>query len=177
MYARFSLTKRYGDQMFAGDDRSKRVVKNAVYAGTIITHYRTQHANFQQPTPWRFPVRRVRRRSSSTTTATFARASCGRNSRRSPISITASARCGLRMNDRRNSRQSTAGTRVAHTSVSFTARCATRVAPNSTTFPRVPDTRKLVSRAEEDGPGREPKDRLSVRRGYHVVRSGRVVLA
>ena len=30
-------------------------MKNAVYAGTIITHYRTQHANFQQPTPWPFP--------------------------------------------------------------------------------------------------------------------------
>ena len=36
-------------------DLSKRFVKNAVYAGTIITHYRTQHANFQQPTPWPFP--------------------------------------------------------------------------------------------------------------------------
>ena len=49
------LTKRYGDRMFANDDRSKRFVKNAVYAGTITTHYRTQHANFQKPTPWAFP--------------------------------------------------------------------------------------------------------------------------
>src|SRR5688572_209603 len=56
MYAHVSkLTKRYGERMFAGDDRSKRFVKNAVYAGTIITHYRTQHANFSQPTPWPFP--------------------------------------------------------------------------------------------------------------------------
>ena len=56
MYAHVSkLTKRYGDRMFATDDTSKRFVKNAVYAGTIITHYRTQHANFQQPTPWPFP--------------------------------------------------------------------------------------------------------------------------
>src|SRR5918999_9937 len=55
MYAHVSkLTKRYGDRMFAADDRSKRVVKNAVYAGAIITHYRTQHANFQQPTAWPF---------------------------------------------------------------------------------------------------------------------------
>ena len=56
MYAHVSkLTKRYGDRMFAADDRSKRFVKNAVYAGAIITHYRTQHANFQQSTPWPFP--------------------------------------------------------------------------------------------------------------------------
>ncbi|HJU92238.1 MAG TPA: radical SAM protein [Pyrinomonadaceae bacterium] len=56
MYAHVSkLTKRYGDRMFARDDTSKRFVKNAVYAGAIITHYRTQHANFQQPTAWPFP--------------------------------------------------------------------------------------------------------------------------
>ena len=56
MYAHVAkLTKRYGDRMFADDDRSKRFVKNAVYAGTITTHYRTQHANFQQPTAWAFP--------------------------------------------------------------------------------------------------------------------------
>jgi hypothetical protein len=55
MYAHVSkLTKRYGERMFAADDRSKRFVKNALYAGAIITHYRTQHANFQQPTPWPF---------------------------------------------------------------------------------------------------------------------------
>jgi radical SAM protein with 4Fe4S-binding SPASM domain len=56
MYAHVSkLTKRYGERMFAADDRSKRFVKNAVYAGAIITHYRTQHSNFQQPTAWPFP--------------------------------------------------------------------------------------------------------------------------
>ena len=56
MYANVSkLTKRYGDRMFADDDRSKRFVKNAAYAGAIITHYRTQHANFEQSTAWPFP--------------------------------------------------------------------------------------------------------------------------
>ena len=35
MYEHVSkLTKRYGDRMFAGDDATKRFVKNAVYAGT-----------------------------------------------------------------------------------------------------------------------------------------------
>jgi MoaA/NifB/PqqE/SkfB family radical SAM enzyme len=56
MYAHAAkLTKRYGDRMFAADDASKRFVKNAAYVGTITTHYRTQHANFQQSTPWPFP--------------------------------------------------------------------------------------------------------------------------
>ena len=56
MYAKVAkLTKRYGDRMFADDDASKRFVKNVAYVGTITTHYRTQHANFQQPTPWPFP--------------------------------------------------------------------------------------------------------------------------
>jgi MoaA/NifB/PqqE/SkfB family radical SAM enzyme len=56
MYAHVSkLTKRYGDRMFANDDASRRFVKNAAYVGAITTHYRTQHANFQQSTPWPFP--------------------------------------------------------------------------------------------------------------------------
>ena len=56
MYAKVAnLTKRYGDRMFAGDDASKRFVKNVAYVGSITTHYRTQHANFQQSTPWPFP--------------------------------------------------------------------------------------------------------------------------
>jgi MoaA/NifB/PqqE/SkfB family radical SAM enzyme len=56
MYAHVSkLTKRYGERMFAADDAGKRFVKTSVYAGTIITHYRTQHENFQQPTAWPFP--------------------------------------------------------------------------------------------------------------------------
>lgn len=56
MYAYVSkLTKRYGDRMFAGDDASKRFVKNVAYVGAITTHYRTQHANFGEPTPWPFP--------------------------------------------------------------------------------------------------------------------------
>jgi MoaA/NifB/PqqE/SkfB family radical SAM enzyme len=56
MYAFVSkLTKRYGDRMFAGDDAAKRFVKNVAYVGAITTHYRTQHQNFSQPTPWPFP--------------------------------------------------------------------------------------------------------------------------
>lgn len=56
MYARVAaLTKRYGDRMFAEDDASKRFIKNVAYVGTITTHYRTQHANFGQPTAWPFP--------------------------------------------------------------------------------------------------------------------------
>jgi MoaA/NifB/PqqE/SkfB family radical SAM enzyme len=56
MYAHVArLTKRYGDRMFADDDASKRFVKNTAYVGSITTHYRTQHANFQKSTPWPFP--------------------------------------------------------------------------------------------------------------------------
>jgi MoaA/NifB/PqqE/SkfB family radical SAM enzyme len=56
MYAHVSrLTKRYGDRMFAEDDASRRFVKNVAYVGTITTHYRTQHENFQQPQAWPFP--------------------------------------------------------------------------------------------------------------------------
>jgi MoaA/NifB/PqqE/SkfB family radical SAM enzyme len=55
MYAYISqLTKRYGDRMFADDDATTRYVKNLAYVGTITTHYRTQHANFLQSTPWPF---------------------------------------------------------------------------------------------------------------------------
>jgi Fe-coproporphyrin III synthase len=49
------LTKLYGDRMFAKDDASKRFVKNVAYVGAITTHYRTQHANFQDSTAWPFP--------------------------------------------------------------------------------------------------------------------------
>ncbi|HKO59561.1 MAG TPA: radical SAM protein [Pyrinomonadaceae bacterium] len=56
MYAYVSqLTKRYGDRMFMLDDAAKRFVKNVAYVGTISTHYRTQHANFENPTAWPFP--------------------------------------------------------------------------------------------------------------------------
>ncbi len=56
MYARVSaLTKRYGERMFAGDDAASRFVKQLAYVGAITTHYRTQHANFAQPTAWPFP--------------------------------------------------------------------------------------------------------------------------
>jgi MoaA/NifB/PqqE/SkfB family radical SAM enzyme len=56
MYAYVSqLTKRYGDRMFAEDDGPKRFAKNVAYVGTITTHYRTQHANFDRTTAWPFP--------------------------------------------------------------------------------------------------------------------------
>ncbi len=56
MYARVSaLTKRYGDRMFANDDATRRFVKNIAYVGAITTHYRTQHSNFENQTPWPFP--------------------------------------------------------------------------------------------------------------------------
>jgi MoaA/NifB/PqqE/SkfB family radical SAM enzyme len=55
MYAYISkLTKRYGDRMFAGDDATKRFIKNVAYVGAITTHYRTQRANFARSTPWPF---------------------------------------------------------------------------------------------------------------------------
>jgi MoaA/NifB/PqqE/SkfB family radical SAM enzyme len=50
-----ALTKRYGDRMFSADAPDKRFVKNAAYVGTITTHYRTQHANFDGPSAWPFP--------------------------------------------------------------------------------------------------------------------------
>lgn len=49
------LTKRYGDRMFAPDERAKRFVKNLAYVGAITTHYRVQMANFTEPTAWGFP--------------------------------------------------------------------------------------------------------------------------
>ncbi|HEX8097311.1 MAG TPA: radical SAM protein [Pyrinomonadaceae bacterium] len=49
------LTRRYGDRMFAEDDALSRFVKNVAYVGTITTHYRTQHANFEHTTAWPFP--------------------------------------------------------------------------------------------------------------------------
>lgn len=56
MYAHVaSLTKRYGDRMFADDEASRRFVKNVAYVGAITTHYRTQHANFGAASAWPFP--------------------------------------------------------------------------------------------------------------------------
>ena len=55
LYTRVAaLTKRYGDRMFADDEASRRFVKNVAYVGAITTHYRTQHANFEQSTAWPF---------------------------------------------------------------------------------------------------------------------------
>jgi MoaA/NifB/PqqE/SkfB family radical SAM enzyme len=50
-----ALTRRYGARMFASDDEASRFVKQIAYVGTITTHYRTQHANFENPTAWPFP--------------------------------------------------------------------------------------------------------------------------
>ena len=50
-----SLTKLYGDRMFASDEASRRFVKNLAYVGAITTHYRTQHVNFQESSAWPFP--------------------------------------------------------------------------------------------------------------------------
>ena len=56
MYERVSaLTRRYGQRMFAEDEASRRFIKMVAYAGTITTHYRTQHENFAGPKPWPFP--------------------------------------------------------------------------------------------------------------------------
>lgn len=49
------LTKRYSERMFASDDSSKRFIKQVAYVGTIMTHYRHQHANFAEKTEWSFP--------------------------------------------------------------------------------------------------------------------------
>jgi radical SAM protein with 4Fe4S-binding SPASM domain len=49
------LTKQYGDRMFVNDDASRRFIKNVAYVGTITTHYRTQHENFDHVTEWPFP--------------------------------------------------------------------------------------------------------------------------
>ena len=35
--------------------RAKKFVKNIAYVGTIMTHYRHQHANFVEKTAWKFP--------------------------------------------------------------------------------------------------------------------------
>jgi MoaA/NifB/PqqE/SkfB family radical SAM enzyme len=56
MYRRAArLTERYAERMFAGDETSRRFVKTIAYVGAITTHYRTQHANFAEPTAWPFP--------------------------------------------------------------------------------------------------------------------------
>jgi MoaA/NifB/PqqE/SkfB family radical SAM enzyme len=56
MYAMAAdLTKQYGDRMFVNDDATKRFIKNVAYVGTITTHYRTQHENFDRVTDWPFP--------------------------------------------------------------------------------------------------------------------------
>ncbi len=50
-----NLTKRYAERMFADDYLSKRFIKSVAYVGTIMTHYRHQHANFAKKTEWSFP--------------------------------------------------------------------------------------------------------------------------
>jgi hypothetical protein len=61
MYAHVSkLTKRYGDRMFAGDDASKRFVKNAVYAGAITLTIARSTQTFNNQRRGRFRARQVR---------------------------------------------------------------------------------------------------------------------
>ncbi len=56
MYRRVAaLTERYAARMFAHDDASTRFIKNIAYVGAITTHYRTQLANFAEPSAWAFP--------------------------------------------------------------------------------------------------------------------------
>ncbi len=139
MYANVAkLTKRYGDRMFADDDASKRFVKNAAYVGTITTHYRTQHANFQQSTPWPFPVHggrdnrsdRLQRRRAC---VRVAREVC--DARRLRLRLRRAV--GHASARQLNSRQSTAANHAgARTSVLFTTRCATHVAHCFTKFPK-----------------------------------------
>ncbi len=50
-----NLTERYAGRMFKDDELSKRFVKKVAYVGTIMTHYRHQHSNFEKPTAWSFP--------------------------------------------------------------------------------------------------------------------------
>ena len=49
------ITGRYANRMFEKDDLAKKFVKKVAYVGTIMTHYRHQHSNFEKPTPWSFP--------------------------------------------------------------------------------------------------------------------------
>ena len=49
------LTKRYAERMFADDNSQKRYMKTVAYVGTIMTHYRHQHSNFEKKTEWSFP--------------------------------------------------------------------------------------------------------------------------
>ena len=76
MYQQVSkLTKRYGDRMFADDDATRRLVKNAAYVGAITTHYRTQHSNFAKTTAWPFPRPATRQAHTSATRSAQARSS------------------------------------------------------------------------------------------------------
>lgn len=49
------LTRRYADRMFSEDNAERRFTKTLAYVGTIMTHYRHQHANFDSRTEWGFP--------------------------------------------------------------------------------------------------------------------------
>lgn len=49
------LTAKYGERMFENDSFSHKFIKQAAYVGTITTHYKTQHENFDKPTAWKFP--------------------------------------------------------------------------------------------------------------------------
>ncbi|NNE67738.1 MAG: radical SAM protein [Pyrinomonadaceae bacterium] len=56
VYARAAqITEKYAERMFKADDSVKKFVKKVAYVGTIMTHYRHQHANFEKKTEWKFP--------------------------------------------------------------------------------------------------------------------------
>ncbi|MDH3492933.1 MAG: radical SAM protein [Acidobacteriota bacterium] len=49
------ITERYAGRMFRSDEAAKRFIKKVSYVGTIMTHYRHQHANFEKKAAWSFP--------------------------------------------------------------------------------------------------------------------------
>ena len=147
MYAHVSrLTKRYGDRMFVEDDASKRFVKNVAYVGTITTHYRTQHANFERSTEWPFPC------TAGETTAVIdyngdVRAcELRRSSRRWLTSTTTLMRCGRRISVKRNFPRSTV---VRHVGVLmfalFTIQCVILAGQCFMSAKEFSDARELVA--------------------------------
>ena len=56
------ITERYAGRMFEGDDFAKKFVKKVAYVGTIMTHYRHQHSNFEKTHGVEFSMYRRRDR-------------------------------------------------------------------------------------------------------------------
>ena len=49
------ITELYAGRMFGSDGSAMRIFKTSAYIGTILTHYRHQHANFEKMSRWSFP--------------------------------------------------------------------------------------------------------------------------